>query len=51
MVQNNPGDVACYLVFQSTSQLDAVTKMLANQIRFNPRDTIVRGEAAVNEAS
>ena len=51
VVQNNPGDIACYLIFQSAKQLETVDKMLSGTIRFSPRDSIVRGEAAVNEAS
>mgnify|MGYP003684584077 CR=1 FL=1 len=51
IVQNNPGDINCYLIFQNISPLDSIEKMISGKIRFNPRDSITRGEVAVNEAS
>lgn len=51
IVQNNPGDISCYLMFWSKNQLEAVTKMLSKSICFNPRESIVRGETVVNEVS
>lgn len=43
-VENRPGDVACYMIYNATMENAKVKKMLEHQLRFNPRKAIERSE-------
>lgn len=52
LMQSNPGDRACHLIFQTQGSHQNLSKLLAGNVRFSPREAIVReasgsGEKAV----
>ncbi|SMF66326.1 response regulator [Pseudobacteriovorax antillogorgiicola] len=45
LVNADPGDMACHLIFQVQSSNDKAQKLLSGNLKFTPREAILRGES------